>query len=819
MLRKISVAALFDLLKSKKGWEKPGHKYLYRVPLPGGGYRYFYHNPKQGTSSQDFTDEENKRFSQDESFVKEEKSSIEDFLSFAKSDFAVKTYKKDIETNFTAFYGRTWEIFAALPQVQDIDDAVMKVRYYLDTYTDSHHQKILKDLTDRLFALKETKNDFHLARLVGDNKKMWDYFRQTSGEMYNIDFEDLRLVSTAHIQRKDIVSDLMIMDARQVDKNNDLGLLLLDLNTGIPGAIGISSKAFQGTSPITLKNNSMGTAIENYTSVADRLLQSGDSKTAHVVRSHAVKMKRAWDDSLVEAQSLAKKHFVKQQQRIDELKKQGATTYQKYIKKKMPEAETLTKDQIAIYREFRELTKEIASAINTYRSRKTEQVIFDALNDNVFAKGFTDDLYEVFSGAFSDSSVSEMVMVMPFYNKKTNDNELYVVRESKLKKQLKKQLTPGNFSIQMRSMGKRKIMGKETNIFSDVDIIAKNGLKIGTLRFRRDMGKVYTMLDEKFMMNFVRGNNELDALDRELASRGYAKSFISDLEKAVQTTERKKANAKYIRKELTESGNVRYIYKETTPRKKKEEEVPSDRRDSFISLIDSSDENYETLLVDSLKGIDDVHFENINAACNYIRITDDHEVFLDSLEAPDKLRNTPAFTNASGSFNVSKGKMAFSISNFPSGMSEIDKKAVMLHEVGHAFFYGALRFKHKQPLTSRDEIAKDDPMKKEKKEAQKALEKQTKDSIKFVDSFGKIDKEIREKAEQEVELSGAKGQDKETMLQDSIKMYMVSTYASISAEEHFAEAFSRYFITPELLEKKEKEVYDHFESYFGKNRK
>jgi hypothetical protein len=179
------------------------------------------------------------------------------------------------------------------------------------------------------------------------------------------------------------------------------------------------------------------------------------------------------------------------------------------------------------------------------------------------------------------------------------------------------------------------------------------------------------------------------------------------------------------------------------------------------------------------------------------------DVFLDALDVPKELRDKEEFTSSSGSFNVSKGKMAFCTSNFPDDVSEIIKKAVMMHEVGHAYFYGTLRIKAKQPLTPDAVDTKD----KDQKDF-------VKNSTKFVDTFGKMDDELRKKAEFDIE--GAKGADKETLLQDAIMTYMVSGMATLSGEEHFAEAFSRYFIMPEQLRRKEPEVYEHFEAFFQK---
>jgi len=278
---------------------------------------------------------------------------------------------------------------------------------------------------------------------------------------------------------------------------------------------------------------------------------------------------------------------------------------------------------------------------------------------------------------------------------------------------------------------------------------------------------------------------------------------IITLFKSTQTTERQKMNAKYIRKELTESGKVRYIYKETNPRKKRVDEPEPVRRNQFNSTTDSVDPAYKALFEESIGEIADEHFININAGCASVRFTKDVDVFLDALDVPKELRDNEEFTGSSGSFNVSKGKMAFCTSNFPDDASEIIKKAVMMHEVGHAYFYGTLRIKAKKPLAPDAVDTKD----KDQKDF-------VKNSTKFVDTFGKMDEELRKKAEFDIE--GAKGADKETLLQDAIMTYMVSEYATLSPEEHFAEAFSRYFIMPEQLRKKEPEVYEHFEQFFQK---
>jgi len=45
---------------------------------------------------------------------------------------------------------------------------------------------------------------------------------------------------------------------------------------------------------------------------------------------------------------------------------------------------------------------------------------------------------------------------------------------------------------------------------------------------------------------------------------------------------------------------------------------------------------------------------------------------------------------------------------------------------------------------------------------------------------------------------------------------MISEYAAISPEEHFAEACAFYFILPNVLKTKEAEVYKAFNEFFEK---
>jgi len=802
MANMISIATLFDLLKTKVGWQKPNHKYLYRIPLGGGGYKYFYHNAEP----QKFSEAESKEFDKDPEFVSEQDKAVDEFINFASNPVAVAKHVKDIDYNFNSVYGPMWEIFAAIPNVKDFNDSMMKTRHLLDEYKDEHHQKVLRGFVDRVAAFRKTKNDFHLERMVHDNQVQWKFLDSVSS-LSDVDFKYFRLLSSAHVQGGDRVADLTVIDAQE-DKNNDLGILMMDLNSGKVGAMGLSQKSF-GAAPITLKSNGIGVVTARFTAAADRLIKAGSSKAGNALKSWSAKMQQTYDSANDEAKYLSY-HFPEHKKLradIEKYKKFGAAKFEKWIKGKMPEVSSMTSGQLDTYSKYRKAIKRLRADVYTFRMRKLEKVFSDALKDADFKEGFSDELYDIYSGAFHDSHVSELVMVMPHYDEKEQKSSIYIARESKLNKKLKKLLSPGNFEIEMKNLGKKQVIGKSLDSFYHITISANvnnRPTKIGLLRFREDEGKFYTMVDPKFMLEFAKSNNEVDAVDVELEKRGHnktVKSIIDDLIKATQTLDRKKMNAKYIRKELTESGNVRYIYKETNPRTKKEEDVPTDNRDKFLSSVDSVDAAFKTLFGEAVSEIDDAHFVCINAGCVSTRITKEIELLHDALDVPEKLRSQ--FSSAAGLINSVNGKMGFCIANFPEDVSDMVRKAAMMHEMGHAYFYGALRIKHKQPLTADTIDSKD-------KEQKDSLKKATK----FVDAFGKIDDDIRKQAEESV--VDVKGQDKETMLQEAISAYMVSPYAAETSEEHFAEAFSRYFILPEQLKKKEEAVYKHFNEFFGK---
>jgi Mlc titration factor MtfA (ptsG expression regulator) len=54
------------------------------------------------------------------------------------------------------------------------------------------------------------------------------------------------------------------------------------------------------------------------------------------------------------------------------------------------------------------------------------------------------------------------------------------------------------------------------------------------------------------------------------------------------------------------------------------------------------------------------------------------------------------------------------------------------------------------------------------------------------------------------------------MIAQKMSEVFVDKYSATDPIEHFAQAFAYYYIMPEHLKKKEKEIYDHFNGFFGK---
>jgi len=770
---------IINLIKDRKGAERPGHKYIKRVPLPGGGYRYYYEEPKGRARTEETLSGKQARARHPESFdplvykfgiSEEEAQNIINF-KFSQDSKTMKSIKDNyLNPNHMSSQLGFYKEAALLIGIEigegwihDINDAI----YFLDDKYDSlkgaTDKKSLetKAMIERFMNHTKVLQDIDTGQING--KKVIEAAWNQSGETWTKTKSDLEYHSGRQLDAtkfefvpvsaetgQDVIADYLLIDKRD---GSTIDVFSLKWNSGRPISL---KEGTYDTATIGWLENS---GIESLGELASELT------TIHSnVKKDIKRLGLSGQDGNNLRAARMKKHIVG---------KLGLN---------IPVVERSQKqlDLAADYAEM--IIKKLHSVHDDPRSKDT------VLNVSSVAK---------------DGTV-----------------KLLQARASRLNKKMDKWLGEGIITIKTTSTGTWKGPdGAQYELFGSLSfgrVDQKTGKEFtfATQELRNSKNASQLRASEVLFTGLMEQiDNDNTNVTRLLDKVGVFKPTASKIKslaeftlvKAIQTLERKKMNAKYIRKELTESGKVRYIYKETNPRTKKIDEPEPVRRNQFNSTVDSVDAAYKALFEESCNEIADEHFININAGCASIRFTKDIETFMDVLGVPRELRDNEEINSASGSFNVNKGKMAFCTSNFPADVSDIMKKAVMMHEVGHAYFYGSLRIKHKKPLTAESIDLKD--------KDQKDL---SKDSIKFVDKFGKIDKEIRDLAEEKVTIAEVKGQDKEAMLQETIKTYMVSEYATLAPEEHFAEAFSRYFVMPEQLRQKEKEVYDHFEAFFGK---
>lgn len=758
---------IVNLIKDKKGAERPGHKYIKRIPLPGGGYKYIYEELKGRTRTEEILTGRQARARQPESFdpltykfgISEEEA--KNIINF-KFKGNAKTLKSihdnymnaDRMSSQLGFYkeaalligieiGEGW--------IHDINDAI----YFLDDKYDSlvglTDKKSLetKAMIERFVDHTRVLSDLETPKMNG--KKVIEAVWNQSGETWTKTKSDLEYHSGRKIDSKQFQ---FVPVSAETGQDVVADYLLVDKNDG--STVDIFSLKWNSGRPISLKEGTYDTAVIGW------LVNSGNES----LRGLSNELKDIHDGVKNSIKKLALNSYDANHLRAAKMKNHLMNRLGLNVS-----PGKRTQDQIDLAADYTEMIiKRLHSVHNDPRSKDT---------------------------ILNVSTVD-----------KNGNVKLLQVRASRLNKKMDQWLSQGIISIKTAVMSD----GAYGNLnFSRVDPKTGKEVTFAAQEFRNSKNSSQLRASESFftgLMEQIEGDNVnvtkiLENNDAFRPTASKIKAVVDDLFKSTQTLERKKMNAKYIRKELTESGKVRYIYKETTPRTKKEEEAPSIRRNQFGSSVDSVDPAYKALFNEACQEIDEDSYTNINAGCSSVRFTKDVEVFHDVLDVPKELREQ--FADAAGLFNANNGKMGFCTSNFPDGVSEMVKKGAMLHEIGHAYFYGTLRIKHKKPLTSDAVDTKD-------KEQKASL----KDSTKFVDKFGKIDKEIREMAEEKVTLSDVKGQDKELLLEQTIKAYMISEYATLNAEEHFAEAFSRYFIFPEQLRRKEKEVYDHFESFFQK---
>ncbi len=792
MLKLRSGNQIINLIKSAKGSYKPGHKYCKREPAAdGSGFKYWYAGESGRCGGEDNYSEDlshvqaKKRHpehydaSRPRFNVDEEASKIINFSSYAQSDEKIfgsgkkaKTFKQEKESlkeKYSTSQHQTAEGFLneavhfrgkeiALHKVDTISDLVKNVNAAIRTYSQSNDDyskeqvRMGLSLLVHIAALSELPQETvgGAARLERTWKGALVEFKR---QYYQLD-KTFPGIKEANIRVRHSGHDV------GVDRRADIYFEVKDKSGNWrQSGKGASLKAYSDE----------GGAIP--------LVTTGPVKGLELITENS-------SNDVKEVIGKVIKNF-----------NRNAAKFSKNNYPNMPNKERAQEIQYRVHRDLVEMMGLLKG------KNATEE------DKDRFAN-FASSLIAFSKTLHHDPKSDNLAFSLQVAERKTGKASYYGTTANTMNKVIDKRVSSNKVSITVSNQGRvfESITGEKIPVYGDITLmIGSEKALYAELRHSRFSFAVKTPVEH--VIGVVREGNKRDdgtGYVKEVGEyEGLSLSRLVNLFKSSQTTERQKMNSKYIRKELTESGKVRYIYKETNPRTKKVEEQEPVRRNQFNSTVDSVDPAYKALFEDSCQEIADEHFVNINAGCSSIRFTKDVDVFLDVLSVPQELRDNEEFTNASGSFNVSKGKMAFCTTNFPDDVSEVVKKAVMMHEVGHAYFYGTLRIKAKKPLTSDSVDSKD----KDQKDF-------VKNSTKFVDTFGKMDEELRKKAEFDIE--GVKGADKETLLQESIKTYMVSDYATLSGEEHFAEAFSRYFIMPEQLKKKEKEVYDHFESFFQK---
>lgn len=436
-----------------------------------------------------------------------------------------------------------------------------------------------------------------------------------------------------------------------------------------------------------------------------------------------------------------------------------------------------------------------------------------------------EDLYTVMLDRFNtfhdDFRFKDVILTVTSINADDSVN-FYQTKTSELKKVLSKWLSEGPMYIRMKKSHSYKgADGKVYWSYNPMEFVGgpAENQKVWLRQEARSSSKIGVKIRSPF--NFMKYLFEMaDKKDQKTKASieviekiGGFKPTTSILGKAKGEVEGLSTNkivlglyrpgSKYAKKIVTPSGAVKYLYKKKKGEPEESEEKKdqiSERKEAFNMKTDSIEDDYKAVFQQAYKEIPDEFFVNIDAAVCAIRITKDTETFMDFLGASDQQRQNPEFIASSGSFNASRGKIAFNISNFPEDLPEVYKKKSMLHEIGHGWFWGTMRMKENKPMTQ---------------EGFKELDKVcVKTSVKFMDQFGKIDKEMRAGIDEKV--NQFKGDEKKEVWANEMSEIFVDYYAAKDPIEHFAQAFAYYFVLKEALKAKEPEVYKHFNEFFKK---
>lgn len=457
---------------------------------------------------------------------------------------------------------------------------------------------------------------------------------------------------------------------------------------------------------------------------------------------------------------------------------------------------------------------------------------FDQYNDETGEDSRTleqmylmEDLYAVMVERFNtfhdDFRFKDVILTVTSIN--ADDSvDFYQTKTSELKKVLSKWLEKGPMYIRMRKSHSYKgADGKIYWSYNPMEFVGgpAESQKVWLRQEVRSSSKVgvkirspFTFMKYLFEMADKKDQKSKSSIEMFEKIGGF-KPTSSIVLKSSQYTEGLSTNkivlglyrpgSKYKKKIVTPSGQVKYLYKKEDAEKEGTEQKKDqtyEKRGTFGMKVDSVENNYKAIFQQAYDEIPEEFFVNIDAGVSSIRITKDLETFFDFLGASEKQRQHAGFMDASGTYNVSTGKIAYNISNFPHDLSDVLKKKTMLHEVGHAWFFGTMRIKENRPMRQN-----------EFKELDK---KYVKASVKFIDQFGKIDKEIRKGIDEQI--SQFKGDEKKEAWVNGMSEAFVDYYAAIDEIENFAQCFAYYFVLKEVLQKKSPKIYEHFNGFFRK---
>jgi hypothetical protein len=773
-----------NLFKTFKGAVRPNYKYLWREPDGKGNYRYYYeHEKTKQLYFEDYSKEhasklypehfnlQNKHVINNDTklFIDQSELANSNDKIFGSKDKSKKTFKEYVDaltekykifSQISSLEGVFNEIVRSFSKeiaeetVEDINDLVRlaNLRVSLFKNNSDEYSKEVVELSSKFLAnikaMADSKNPICnsiIDRTWKSAKNSWFEVKTQLFKIYGyLNLENIRIRHSG----KDVGSD----------RKADIFVEIKEDSNWVGTKIALSLKVNR-KKPISFSEGSVFSAF-----------------TKRLIKSDSAELKEL-------ALELEKKY--------NELEKKFDK--RKILDDDVHSSEIMYRFQYEVFKSFGldKITKNYDG-----RTEKQKRLCIE------LAKWAMKENIDLHYDPKTDNLALSMTHVID------DRNFEYIGCSSKaLKKEWEKTYNEGVVSIKWKQLDDfyNSITGEKIPKVSSCEFVigpAENRVSFFIVEFRHKRKNIQLRGPVDINLEHMRRASKIDSgygVFKKYTDIGVLKSEILQFDQLFKAdTSRHRPNSKFIRKILTDSGKIRYIYKETMPRQKKVENDEASFTLDFLNKLESSNEEYAELFKEACKQIESKHFLNINAGTTAIKITNNYNSFADFLGATDEQRNNLEFKQAHGSYGVKRGRIAFCLNNFPSEISAIVKKRTMLHEVGHAYFFGTLRIKENKLINQLD---------------LNKLAEISKESIKFVDQFGKIDKEMRNSIAENNDNMTVKNE-KNTV--EQISSIFVDAYSSIDAIEHFAQAFAYYFVIPELLKKKEIKVYNHFNSYFKK---